>query len=141
MADEREVRRVVGILEDFTADLIRQIGTEITAELIERTPVDTGWARANWIPSVTVPVDFEQAVIESREDRVASTPASRSTQDSAIAQLASGYDFGDGSIFISNNVPYITILNGGSSTQAPEGFVQIAIEQGIRNVVTPRQPR
>ena len=50
-----QIRVVVGAFEDFAEKIIKEITLEATANLIEDTPVDTGWARANWIPSITTP--------------------------------------------------------------------------------------
>ena len=40
----------------------------------------------------------------------------------------------DGTAWVANNVPYITKLNGGSSKQAPSGFVQIAIARAVQAI-------
>jgi hypothetical protein len=42
--------------------------------------------------------------------------------------------FSGGSIFIANNLPYIVPLNNGHSQQAPMGFIQTAILNGIAAV-------
>lgn len=128
MADE--VRRVVGSLEDFTERLIRQLTVNITDELIRTTPVDTGWARANWVPQIGVPF------IGNSDDRTP-TPADVSgatgQQQQGLASVVGTYRLELGAVFISNNVPYILSLNDGSSNQAPAMFVEGAIERGIRS--------
>jgi len=45
------------------------------------------------------------------------------------------------SVHISNDAPYIGRLNAGSSSQAPAGFVQRAIADGIRAAKIERQRR
>lgn len=87
------------------------------------TPVDTGWARANWIPSVG----------QSSRDPVGmpgNAGAAASAQQSGSAQVLS-YTQGDGKVFITNNVPYIGALNDGHSKQQPRGFVQRAINKAL----------
>lgn len=129
MADQ--VRVVLGELERFTAKMMVKLAFSITAELVEATPVDTGWARANWVPRrgapQLVPVGSPQNV-------------DRSAAAQGQASLAR-YSIFDGSIFISNNVPYIGRLNAGHSKQAPAGFIQRSIFRGIRGIATRAAPR
>lgn len=142
MADDPEILRVIDTLEGWTSEIVRRIAVEVTAELIERTPVDTGWARANWVPNIAFPYEGTPVSVMSREDRTAGLGNAQGQQSAGVATLVAGqYTIERGPVFISNNVPYVTILNTGSSSQAPSGFIQLAIEQGIRNVATPRQPR
>ena len=42
-------------IDRFTERVVTKIGLDVTANLIETTPVDFGWARANWVPSVGRP--------------------------------------------------------------------------------------
>ncbi len=122
----RETIRVIAALDEVTERLMTFLSVEITANLINDTPVDTGWARANWVPSI----GSRNNTPASAEARVENVPAQRATQQSSIAGLTN-YRIESGSVFISNNVPYIVRLNEGSSTQAPQGFVQGGIQRGI----------
>lgn len=121
-----EARRVSRELRQFVARAVARVATNVTARLIKETPVDTGWARANWIPAVGAPVDAP-----------AGTPGDASSaqgaQQAGLNALAGYTDLSQGQITISNNVPYIQRLNDGSSQQAPAGFVEQAIEDGIRD--------
>lgn len=96
----------------------------IDANLKKATPVDTGWARANWIPSIGDPVLVPDG---------APTAVSTSAQAAGEAQVLS-YKLGNGALWISNNVPYIRFLNYGTSSQAPSGFVEVAIATAISQV-------
>lgn len=87
---------------------------EIDKELRRTTPVDTGNARANWVPSVGSPAP--------RGDRAAGT----------AAVLA--YRLEQGALYVSNGVPYIRQLNNGSSKQAPALFVERAVDVAIDKV-------
>lgn len=113
------VKAAIRDLEKVTERVIAKIALDVTANLKETTPVDTGWARSNWVPSVgaafTGTIGSPSAVTSSGGE-------------GAIA----GYRLGQGSVFISNNVPYIGRLNEGYSSQAPAGFVQRAVEKAIR---------
>lgn len=123
-----QVQLVVGQLERFTERVITKITLDVTANLTENTPVDTGWARANWVPQIGSPVV---------EDLSAITPTSQAAagaagrQQAALASVVAGYRIELGSVFISNNVPYISDLNDGTSQQQPAGFVQRAIAKAI----------
>jgi hypothetical protein len=98
------------------------------ANLREDTPVDTGWARANWMPSVGEPVLLESHI----KDPTPGDVMSREQAHAAGLNAVLGWQHGDGPIFVTNNVPYIGALNNGHSGQAPPGFVQIALERAVR---------
>lgn len=120
----QRVERVIEALDEFVEQVIIRLSTEITANLIETTPVDTGWARANWVPAIGQPV---------RDPAGSPEAVNTAEQNSGISGLLR-YQRERGSVFISNNVPYIIYLNAGSSAQAPSGFVENAIDRGIATV-------
>ena len=79
------------------------------------TPVDTGRARANWLVAIGAP-------------NIVATESTDAT--AALAQgrgMVQAYKLGQGGIFITNNVPYIGLLDAGSSAQAPAGMTAAAI--------------
>lgn len=82
------------------------------------TPVDTGHARANWIPSVGEPFAGEVPGVSS------------SAHDAGVAAVL-GYKLGDGPAWVTNNVPYILVLNDGWSDQQPAGFIERAIDEAL----------
>lgn len=98
---------------------VRAVALVVDAELVRTTPVDTGRARANWLPSLNVP-----------DNRQIDGPASNKPP---IDQAIAAYKLAD-TILISNNLPYIRKLNEGSSQQAPAGFVDSALAKGKRAV-------
>jgi hypothetical protein len=118
MGDLRDV--IIG-LDTAIRKSVVSLALDIHGELVESTPVDTGWARANWIPSVGTPVAD-----------VAGNPgsANKSAADAGAAEVLRSN--GKSPIYITNNVPYIGRLNDGSSAQAPKGFVQKSIEKAVR---------
>lgn len=93
------------------------LALELDAELRKRTPVDTGHARANWIPSVGVPADGEGG--------------SAAHAAGVAAVLAAGPNE---DMFVTNNVPYIDRLIAGSSTQAPAGWDLEAVDTAVASV-------
>lgn len=124
------VRVVVQSLDRFTEKLVKRLALNVTANLIETTPVDTGWARANWVPKIGNPRT------RTAGTRVAAENGQIDRSPQANGQLAIlGYKLGP-SIFISNNVPYIKKLNAGSSRKAPAAFVQSAILRAVKQTVS-----
>lgn len=127
-----QVRQIIAELDNFTEFRIRQLTAEVTSLLIETTPVDTGWARANWVPNFSSPsVDRREL---SREEQASELPSAQARQQGGIARVVAGYTLARGEVFISNGVPYITRLNDGSSRQAPAMFVQTAIRRAVAKV-------
>lgn len=96
--DRAYKKKVVGLTEAVT----RKTAFDIDAELVQQTPVDTGRARSNWLPSINTP----------RNDMV------EAGQKPDILPVTSGYKIDD-KIYIANNLPYIQRLNNGWSGQNP----------------------
>ena len=127
---------IIAEIESVVHRLRNDLAVEVTANLMEPpdeggTPVKTGWARANWIPSVGEPQP--DAVGEAGD--AASAGAS---QQAGIAAVAS--NAGDEPNFVTNNVPYIQQLNDGSSRQAPSGFVEAAIDRAVQAIAGGKKP-
>lgn len=126
MADE--VDRVVGELERFAERLIVKLTLDVAANLIEATPVDTGWARANWVAAIGAPAEADVDLARTDEQAAAGRAAE---QQASLGRVAADYDLAGGAVFVTNNVAYISRLNEGSSRQAPAGFVQQAIGKAV----------
>lgn len=116
-------REIESALRQTVERFVAVISSNVTANLIEDTPRDTGWAAANWVPNLgsatDSPVGSPQAV-----------SAAGAAQQQGLAKVV-GYRLPDGDVFISNNVPYIQKLNDGHSAQAPAGFVQAGIARAL----------
>lgn len=104
--------KVEGTLEKS----VRKSALAADAALVRNTPVDTGRARANWIPSLDA-ASAEIVEPNGKKD---------------IASETQSYTI-DKTIFITNNLPYIQRLNDGWSQQAPAGFVELAVQSGVRS--------
>lgn len=107
-------RLVIGI-----SDLVEDVARGIAEELIPATPVDTGFARGNWRPSLNAP---------SSEAITFLDPTGAATIQKII-NVGKRFRPGD-TLFIVNRAPYIANLNAGSSPQAPEGFIEDAVQRG-----------
>ncbi len=128
MARDPQIRAILRAVDRFTEKAVRKITLDVTANLIETTPVDIGWARANWVPSIGASIDRDLEGVRPTPQAVASATVE---QQAGIAAVAAGYRLDRGSVFVSNNVDYIGKLNDGSSAQAPAGFIQRAIQKAV----------
>lgn len=112
-------------IDRFVTKAVADITIAAVHKLRDNTPVDTRWAQSNWVAATGGP----------RQGTVGSKMAvTFGPQNLSLASIATGYRLRDGIIFITNNVPYIILLNAGSSLQAPAMFVEVAIAQAIEEV-------
>ena len=88
-------------------------------KLRRATPIDTGHARRNWVPSVGQAFSSEA----DGDDAHAA----------GIAQILA-YRLEQGALWEANNVPYIRRLNYGHSKQQPAGWIERAIDETLAEV-------
>jgi hypothetical protein len=131
---EDQIDFIVADLDRFTRGEVIALALNVNANLRSNpplgTPIDTGWASANWVPSVGEPFDDPQARLV--RDPTPGLVAARAQVAEAGVNETLSWRNGDGPLFSTNNVPYIGALNNGHSQQSPRGFVQAAIEKAIR---------
>lgn len=97
--------------------VIRKTAFDLSKQVIEETPVDTGRAKGNWLPSIGSP---DSRVI----DVVTESAAIEKVRDSV-----SGIN-GDVSYFLTNSLPYIRKLEyEGHSPQQKTGWVRLAMQR------------
>lgn len=109
-------------IENAAKALILEIARELKRQPSQGgTPVDTGHARANWIPSVGQPNTTE------------SDGSGNAAYQSGVVAVAS-YKLGQGALWVANVVPYVTRLNYGYSAQAPALFVEMAIDRALTTI-------
>lgn len=112
--DKRAYKKVKEQEEQF----LQEVFIEMASRIVERTPVQSGRARGNWNAST------------NKEDVSTSTftdPSGQSTIAS-IKNVAYRSDSKD-DLYLANGLPYIGVLERGSSTQAPRGMVAITVEE------------
>lgn len=98
--------------------------------VIPATPKKTGLAQGNWRTGVRkAPV----GVLRRTSGAAAISTGLRSVKSQRKA-ISKGRN---GRIFIVNNLPYIGLLNAGSSDQAPAFFIEVAFAAAVK----PRTPR
>jgi len=130
-SSNKQIRIIIDGLESDAEQAIKKLTLDVVANLVKApseggTPVDTGWARANWFANIGVPVT--EAAPNPNES--GATVAATGEREARLGGVLS-YKLASGPVFISNNVPYILRLNEGTSKQAPAGFVQKAIQKAI----------
>lgn len=96
--------------------------TEVAAETVRRTPVDTGQARSTWEPSIGRPLTNEGPGI-----------VSRSAQQGRVKGRAAFRNFKLGQFgFVGSGLVYIGRLQDGHSGQAPSGFTFQTVQHVVR---------
>lgn len=99
-------------------DVVRYTALTVFTQIVQNTPVDTGRARSNWHIDVN---NVDVRLVEPNNE----DPSAKAMNATATYKI-------DDRIFISNNLPYIRRLDEGYSQQAPAGFVDAAIQVGVR---------
>lgn len=110
----------------------KQVILGLDTKIVLRTPVDTGRARGNWLPSI------------GQAPEIGETGLLGDASVQEILGRIGDLKIGD-TFWISNNVEYIAVLEyglypnppkhptgktvGGFSTQAPAGFVRISVQE------------
>ncbi len=108
---DEEVPRAV---QDATVKL----GLQALRGVVNKTPVDTGRARANWNVALGQP---------SNETTDATDPGGQQTLAKGEGTILSVKPFGQ--IWLSNNLPYARPLEDGHSGQAPNGMVAVTVTE------------
>lgn len=109
------------------ATMQRKICLEGLKRLVEKTPVDTGRARANWQVGIGsapegVPYPADEPYTATSPDGAESMAVQEgSAQIGAIKKPVACY--------ITNNVEYIEELEHGHSQQAPNGMLAVTITE------------
>jgi hypothetical protein len=100
------------------------------ATLVDATPVDTSKAVTNWRASRTVPLtDVAGPGVSSVKGSGAS--AARARAKDVAEPVIAGFGIGD-TLYITNNVPYIGLLNDGSPRHRAANMLRKAQSEFIR---------
>jgi hypothetical protein len=124
----KQSNRIMKELTKFVESEMTGLTNTLTIQLAEDNPIDTGFSGINWIPQIGAKFSGTAGTYEQAADGILNIKI----QQSAIANVMSSYKLRSGPIYISNNADYIEDLNDGSSSQAPAGFVQIAIAKSVK---------
>lgn len=114
-------------VQAFTQDVFNQVQSGGARAEFPGTPIDTGFARANWqggIGGVTPApaISAEAAKADPGAGRAAAARRQADNAELVRSQMKAGL-----TIELANNAPYIAALEDGWSQQAPEGMVKVVV--------------
>lgn len=115
----RQAEEIGRRLKKYIEQVFKALTLEIDKELRIATPVDTGFARANWVPSVGSPSLGE---VQGEAEHAA-----------GVSQVLS-FRLEDGSTWVCNAAEYIQRLNYGHSKQAPAMFIEAAVDRAVQAI-------
>lgn len=130
----RQTERIERALIGAAEEVVRRLQLRTWQILAVETPVDLGTARSGWTPSAGSPADRPILAAETDEATRAAATARFAENRARAERLANTYRTNQGRAFLTNPVPWIVPLNGGSSAQAPANFVPRAISKAIRSL-------
>ncbi len=118
---EREIRIFAEVVvPDDLQKIVKKLALQVLQGVVLKTPVDSGRARGNWMVAIN---DVPQGFIEIGKftrDEATDFALSRGIP---IVESSKPYT----AISIANNVPYIGVLEFGSSKQSPEGMLRVTL--------------
>ncbi len=125
--DPRNMKRNADRLIDARINQLgRAAGFELGKRLMQRTPVDTGRARANWNASVNSP-DYSTTGSFStkwdKEHKHTGFAEAKIQTATRVLKFSAGDTF-----YMSNGLPYIERLDQGYSQQAAAGIVEPVLQ-------------
>lgn len=117
-----QIKKAKEKVDRIVTETHRMTALAVYGEVVQGTPVDTGRAKSNWW------MDLNSVSTTIREP---DNSASADAQAQNVSEMDTNID---DTIYISNNLPYINLLNNGTSQQADRGFVQAAVQVGEAKV-------
>jgi len=107
--------------------LMKTVTERVVTEVAVATPIDTGQAQLNWKTTIGRPDGtFTQIPRTAHVDGAAASII--------VARLAVDRIRQGDTVYVSNNAPYIGVLNQGYSPQAPSGYVLNAIAKAVQSI-------
>lgn len=118
-----QARAIGERLRKHVETIFKALCLEIDRELRKATPVDTGFARANWVPSVGAPHTGEVAKV-----------GGGSAEHAAGVGQVMRFKLEDGALWVANGVSYVPILNYGTSDQAGAMWIEAAVDRAVATI-------
>lgn len=107
-----DLKKFGAVAEEDARLIFRKIIIDLDTAVVLGTPVDTGRARGNWFASLTSPSNAATDTPDKSGSR-ALAGVNRTASEAQVGDIA----------WLTNNLPYILVLENGSSRQAPQGMV------------------
>ena len=129
-----DLKRFLVELDAFDKDtnkvlsqLTRRATFSVMGDVVAGSPVRTGRFRASWFVGVGQPV---RAVAPPRQQPAGAAAESLARLVEIRPETVTGFD----PVYITNNLPYASRLAAGSSTQAPNGWVDQAVSRAAQEI-------
>ncbi len=121
-AAAKRLQALPGIIEENARMAVVDTSISLAEDAAEATPIDTGAAESAWNATPRRP-DY----ITEEDER--SNSSGTSAVDTVVSRAERNLGREQDMVAVTNGASYIETLNHGSSTQAPAGFVQVAISK------------
>lgn len=113
------------LVEENAGKLLRKVALAVDSAVVLATPVDTGRARSNWQVEIGQPASGTIEPLAGAGSAGAAIEAAKAVIETAVP---------GNTVHITNNLDYIGRLNDGWSAQAPAGFVEEAVQNGVQRI-------
>ena len=115
-AFDLSLQKLATKLEADLGQVVRKVGFDVFRGVVERTPVDTGWARSSW----NIAFGFKDATVPPKPSGdSAAFEASNQKHQEKLKLYPKDFPV----IWITNALPYIVPLENGHSKQMGKGFM------------------
>lgn len=115
-----DVSRFINKTQSNIDVVIRKIVFDVFVRVVLKTPVDTGRLVGNWFPTIGTP---------SNMFNEGSTDPDKTAAQTRIRDITQGIKPGE-TIYLINNTPYANFIeSGGSRIKAPQGMVNITLQE------------
>lgn len=130
----KRIDRIAVRVEGNVERAVKDCAGAVLRSVVENTPVDTGTARSNWTPELDRAFEgLFPARVPGKAGSTAEANAAATVE--AGTPTIEAFDIAaNREIHVTNNAPHIQALNDGHSKQAPAGFVQLAVMEGLATV-------
>ena len=120
-----------GTITKGVSKLVQDVAIGIGATVVDTTKVDTGLARSNWRATISAPASGTippyAPGVRLGIGEGANASAAKAQQKQAIKRFKASKHT---SIFITNNVPYIGVLDHGDSNHVAGDMVKMGLQTG-----------
>lgn len=114
-------RKVAQNLDHIVILVQQKVSMQLLEGVVNMNPVLTGRSRGNWQTTLGSPSTGELG------GATGPWPSAQEAINAGAAVVSNITELG--AIYLTNNVPYITELEKGTSTQAPQGMVQVTLDR------------
>jgi hypothetical protein len=118
-------------VRDRHANKVKRTATAVQRAAYQSTPIDTSRAMSGWRSQVNAPYTGQVSYVPGF--RGSTMGEAYASNEANIQDVSVSYKFGQ-SVYVTNNVPYILILDEGGINRAPAGMSSLALQAGLREM-------